>query len=209
MTEDRHGNDQQRAGDLRRLADLFELAGTYFLAGPSEAVDRLLADEEWVASLVGAGLLEKDPGGKAATPDEHAREFEALLRIPDRERAVPPQEAAHVPKPDEPERTPVLVCRSLYERAGYEAAPYADLPADHVGHQLRFLAALMRKEADCLERGDDAAAANVRGWVVGFAGDHTSWWETFGAKLAERAATRPLRVMAALVGRLGSVPDPA
>ncbi|RMG46600.1 MAG: hypothetical protein D6718_05235 [Acidobacteria bacterium] len=180
-------------------ADLVDLAGSYFLGGPTPELERLLRRPRWIPGLVASGVLAADPGGRFADPDRHAREFEALFRIPDRTRAVVPREGAHA---DEGGRPAAAACRLLYARAGYDMAPFRHLGPDHIGHQLRFAAALLRREAACLERHDDGARARVRSWIEGFAEEHGAWWSRFAEEALRRARSRQVRVMAALAGRV-------
>ncbi len=187
-----------------RLTQFLNLAGEYFLQGPSSRLEKLLADPEWVRSLRECGLVGSSPPVGSADPDVHRREFEELLRIPGA-RFVPPFEQAYRDAETSPEHSATIACRSIYAAAGYEMSPFRHAQPDHIGHQLRFLAALGEREVTCLERGDAEAAVRVGTWRQGFVREHCTWWGEFVGRLASASSCPQVVLMATLAGTLEGI----
>lgn len=92
-------------------------------------------------------------------------------------QAFLPYETSHLPpemRPRGPQRLAQIA--GLYKRAGFSLEPWTHYPADHLGHELRFLAALLRHQAICEQRQEHPAAANVKTWRQGFLQDHLQAW---------------------------------
>jgi len=96
--------------------------------------------------------------------------FDVHMRIPGG-RALLPYESSHLPDQERirgPERMAEVA--GLYATAGFDMEPFTQFPADHIGHELRFVAALLRREA-ALAHGSPAAV-NALGWRTGFIREH-------------------------------------
>ena len=199
QTEATHGE----AAAHRRLADLLLFAAGYFLAGPDERSHALLTDPAWLAGLrrarlLGRGIEVRDP----TTVSSHRQQFAELFRIPS-DRYVAPVEQAFRDAKATVDDSAVGECLAVYQAAGYELAPYAHIQADHLGHQLRFVHAVLTREADCLERGDTAAAATVASWRRGFLADHGRWWRELAQRTRSRNPCAAIRHAVSLAERLG------
>ena len=124
--------------------------------------------------------------------------FDLHLRVPGG-RAFLPYETSHLPAgatPTGPTRLAQIA--GIYATAGYELEPFTQFPADHLGHELRFLAALARREATAT--GD--AAAHLVAWQAGFARDHAVIWLAPLVAHVERVTTTPLFPALARIARL-------
>lgn len=192
--------------DLARLADLLDFCGAYWLGGPDEGLEELLRRPEWIVGLAAAGLDKqaaalREPSMPSLS--EHATRFEKLLRVPG-DDYVPPYQSAHRSEDDE-EVCAAVRCRRIYRAAGYDERPFQDLAPDHLGHQLRFLAAVCRREAACRREGHFEGADNLAGWRRGFHADHVWWWEQFCKTMGEKAAIPQIEFIAALTHCLGSL----
>ncbi len=189
------------AEELRSLARLALFLATYFLEGPDEERHRILSDPEWLAAMERSGLLATRPAGRTATLAEHRRRFEALLRIPG-DDFVPPFEQGYHEQKATVEFSAPGACQQVYRRAGYALEPYAAVQPDHVGHQLRFLSALLEKYADRLDEGDDHGAAVVKTWIRGFVNDRCWWWPQLADRLLEAGLPLELEGAARLLAGL-------
>ena len=155
----------ERGQDLRARAAFLELVAELWLAP---------AEERHLEGLGALGEIFPGSGlGGFAGParlGELKTAFDVHLRVPGG-RALLPYETSHLPA-TERERGPerMAAVAGLYATAGFDMEPNTQVPADHVGHELRFVAALLRREAG-LEPGS-SAAQNVVGWRSGFVRDH-------------------------------------
>jgi len=163
---------------VRHLAGLFLFAARYFLSGPDEEIHGILGDSQWWALLRETGLANGEPRGKTVDLDWHRSAFETLFRIPG-DGFVPPYEQAYHEGKATVNLSATAECAKVYQAAGYEAAPFAGVQRDHIGHHLRFLSALLEREADCLDRGEVEAAERVVTWEEGFLADRCWWWPRF------------------------------
>jgi hypothetical protein len=189
------------AGDARPVADLCLFLAQYYLQGPSGPLDDVLTNPAWASGLQQAGLLLEDPGGEPAGLSAHRAEFEDLLRIPGG-RFIPPFEQAYHAQKATVEFSAPAACERVYQHAGYDRAPFAAVQADHVGHQLRFLSALLGRLGDAAERNDGDAVLRILTWRDGFLRDRCWWWPRLSDKLLERHPCRQIRLAAALLPAL-------
>ncbi len=196
--KDASAASREGAGEARPLADLCLFLAQYFLQGPSGRLDDVLRDPAWSAGLQRAGLLREDPGGEPAGLSTHHAEFEDLLRIPG-ERFVPPFEQAYHAQKATVEFSAPAACERVYQHAGYDRAPFGAVQADHAGHQLRFLSALLGRLGDTQERGDEDAVLRILTWRDGFLRDRCWWWPRFAERILERHPCRQIRLAAALL----------
>lgn len=155
----------ERGQDLRARAAFLELVAQLWFAPAEER------------HLEGLGALgEIFPSSRLGRFSDPAQigdlksAFDAHLRVPGG-RALLPYETSHLPA-TERERGPERMAQvaGLYATAGFDMEPNTQFPPDHVGHELRFVAALFRREAG-LEPGS-SAAENVLGWRTGFVREH-------------------------------------
>ena len=138
--------------------------------------------ELWLAPvegrhLAGLGALEElFPGtglSRFAEPDrvgELRTAFDVHMRIPGGS-ALLPYESSHLPDEERirgPERMAEVA--SVYATAGFDMEPFTQFPADHLGHELRFVAALLRREAALVP--GSPASVNALGWRTGFIREH-------------------------------------
>jgi len=156
-----------------------------------------------LAGLACLGELVPDQGAALLI---RAQELESLvqawhhhLRIPGPANLLP-YETSHLPA-GVPLRGPARLAQvaGLYKAAGFELEPFTQYPADHLGHELRFLAALAaRREAASPE-----AARNLETWERGFLRDHLGVWvHGFCEAAAARGAHPYLLALACLSARL-------
>ena len=169
--------------------------------------------------LTGLGALEEIfPGSGLGRFSEPARigelktAFDAHLRVPGG-RALLPYETSHLPA-TERERGPERMAEvaGLYATAGFEMEPHTEFPADHVGHELRFVAALFRREAGLAP--GSPAAENVLGWRTGFVREHLGFCATGLVARVRAIEAHPFfvglaDVTAALVDKDAEKPTPA
>lgn len=121
--------------------------------------------------------------------DEWQSVWQKHLAIPG-SQAFLPYETSHLPpnmSPRGPERLALIA--GLYKRAGFPLEPWTHYPADHLGHELRFLAALLRHQALCEQRQEHQGAANVKTWRQGFLQDHLQAWLPAFVAHVERVTT--------------------
>ncbi len=128
-----------------------------------------------------------------------ARAWQHHLRVPGPANLLP-YECSHLPAGVTP-RGPTRLAQiaGIYRAAGFELEPFTQFPADHLGHELRFLAALAaRKEVSSPD-----AARNLSTWERGFLGDHLGVWVNgFCEAAASRGAHPFLVALARLSARL-------
>ena len=186
------------AEELRSLAELVLFLSTCFLDGPNEEKHGVLSDPEWLAALLQSGILRVEPAARAVDLPDHRRRFEELLRIPGDHFVSPFEQGYHERKATVEFSAPVA-CEQLYRRAGYVREPYATVEADHIGHQLRFLSALLQRYAGKLEEDDNQGAAVVLTWIRGFFNDRCWWWPSFSGRLLESDLPLELEVAVRLL----------
>jgi TorA maturation chaperone TorD len=154
-----------RGLELEARAALLEYVAELWLAP---------AEERHLAGL--RALEELFPGtgfSRFADPDrmgELRTAFDVHMRIPGG-RALLPYESSHLPDQERfrgPER--IADVASIYFAAGFDMDPFTQFPADHLGHELRFVAALLRREATLAP--GSPAAVNALGWRTGFIREH-------------------------------------
>ena len=162
----------------RHLAGLVLFAARYCLSGPDEEVHRILGNAAWWGSLEEAGLAPGQPSGSPVDLEQHRSLYQAFFWIPGN-AFVPPYEQAYREGKATVDSSATAACTSIYRVAGYDAAPFDDVQRDHIGHQLRFLSALLEREADCRDQDDIGAASRVVSWEEGFLAEHCWWWPRF------------------------------
>jgi len=188
----------ERDAIARHLAGLFLFAGKYFLSGPDEEVHGILSDSQWWGSLEESGLVDGQPEGESVNLSRHLAAFNSVCRIPG-DGFVPPFEQAYHERKATVELSAPGECAKLFRAAGYEMAPYAGVQPDHIGHQLRFLSALLEREADCVDRGEEEAAKRVRTWQEGFLADRCWWWPRFAGDIQSKSPPFELAAAAGLL----------
>jgi len=169
----------ERGPELQARAALLEYVAELWLA-PAE--ERHFAGLKALEELFpGTGLSRfADP----ARIGELRAAFDAHMRIPGRQ-AILPYESSHLPETERihgPER--IADVAGLYATAGFDMEPFTQFPADHIGHELRFVAALLRREAALFP--GSSAARNAFGWRTGFIREHPG---LIVERLAARART--------------------
>lgn len=184
--------------------------------------EALVAYAHWLSFLGELWLAppgEEQEKGLAALAELFPEEREGLLQEPAASlrqpwflhlrvggpQALLPYESQHAGKSLEPQGTERMACvASLYRQAGFPLEPFTHEPPDHLGHELRFLAALARRQAELLTADDQAGAARVQGWLSGFRRDHLCSWLPAFVQHCQRVARHPFfpalaRATAALV----------
>lgn len=201
-------NEEMEHGpELEARAALFDYVAELWLA-PAE--ERHLAGLRAFEELFpGAGLSRfADPGRIG----ELQEAFGLHMRIPGGQ-ALLPYESSHLPDQERirgPERMADVA--SIYAAAGFDMEPFTQFPADHIGHELRFVAALLRREAT-LARGSPAAL-NAHGWRTGFIREHPGLVIERLAVRTRAIAAHPFfvslsDVTAALLAQAGELPPEA
>lgn len=184
--------------------------------------EALVAYAHWLSFLGELWLAppgQEQEKGLAALAELFPEEREALLQEPAAllrqpwylhlrvggPQALLPYESQHVAKNVEPAGTERMAqLASLYRQAGFPLEPFTHEPPDHLGHELRFLAALARRQAELLAADDQAGARTVHSWLSGFRRDHPGTWLPAFVQHCQRVARHPFfpalaRVTAALV----------
>ncbi len=198
------GLSRQEAADCSLLAGLFRFVAGYFLAGPSEDTEKVFVDPEWRHNLVDCQLLAEDLADERMLSEkEHGRQFLSTFRIPG-DSFVPPFEQAYRKGKATVDESAVSGCTVVYESAGYELAPFKQIQTDHIGHQARFVAAVLEQEADCLEREDIDAAATVATWRTGFLQKHCAWWSSLNERVDRQGIHGQIRLVTALAAALAA-----
>ncbi len=193
----------EEADAVRLLADLCLFMAQYFLQGPDERLDGLMGEAVWLNQLKKARLVPDNPGGEVANLPTHKREFEALLRIPSGS-FVPPFEQAYHDRKATVQFSAPAACERVYGSSGYDLSPFTGVQPDHVGHQLRFLAALFDRLGKSTREGDSDAVMNILSWRSSFLRDRCWWWPRFGGDLLQKRPCRQIRVAATLLSNLGT-----
>ncbi len=194
-----------RAERLLGLASILQFVASFFFNGPSPELDRLLSDDEWLKSLLEAGLVGKEAAEnmEILTPEAHANAFFHLFRVPRKGESLPPYEQTYLKeRVTDPRATPAVACKLIYEQAGYDMSPYENIPADFLGHQARFLSEVLKKEADAISKGDHEGADNAKSWRVGFLSEHCLWWERFSSDIKEKQNARQFLIISDLIRSL-------
>ncbi len=78
-----------------------------------------------------------------------------------------------------------MAVRSVYEDQGYHVARRNQLPDDHIGLEMEFLAHLCDREAACCEAGDEGGARGAQKAEAAFITAHPGRWASL---LADRIA---------------------
>jgi TorA maturation chaperone TorD len=204
VTEDVTGGSEE-AAQRRLLSDLLRLIAGYFLEGPNPDVEEVISDSDWQSGLVEAGLVSRvHIDAAAATPEDHSHEFVRMFRIPG-DRFVPPFEQAYREGKATVDRAAPLECQRVYTTAGYDLAPFKHIQTDHVGHQTRFLASVLEREAECLELENTEQASTAATWRVGFVRDHCQWWTDFTERVADARPCQQVRVVADILCSMQAV----
>ncbi len=185
------------AGALGAYAHWLSFLGELWLAPPGQEQEQGLAALAELFPEEREGLLQ-EPAGLLRQP------WFLHLRVGG-PQALLPYESHHAPTKLEPAGTERMAyVASLYRQAGFSLEPFTHEPPDHLGHELRFLAALARRQAELLAADDQAGATHVQSWLSGFRRDHLCSWLPAFVQRCQRVARHPFfpalaRVTAALV----------
>jgi TorA maturation chaperone TorD len=195
----------EEAAQRRLLSDLLRLIAGYFLEGPNADVEEVISDSDWQSGLVDAGLVSRAQiDAAAATPEDHSHEFLRMFRIPG-DLFVPPFEQAYREGKATVDRAAPLECQRVYTAAGYDLAPFKHIQTDHIGHQARFLASVLEREAECLEQDNTEEASTAATWRVGFVKEHCRWWAEFAERAADAHPCQQILVVTGILDSLLSV----
>ncbi len=196
------GNEAS-AGTARERSGLYGFLAEVFRAEPSPDLLRRIKDERFAAVLdaAGAHLGEEltDPPEDVLLEDL-AVEYTRLFLGPGRH--VRPYAATYLDGPGASLCGPAAVwARDFMERAGFALTPERrDLP-DHVSVELEFMARMAACEAEAIEAGDAAAAAQCRWIQKEFLENHLGrWLPAFCGHAAEHAELSFYRELARLAG---------
>lgn len=202
MTDRVSTHDREEAAERRLLAGFFRFAAGYLLKGPDDETEKVLADPEWIAAVVDSGLVpERIAALPAAERADQNHQFMTRFRIPG-DRFIPPFEQAYRDGKATVDDAAVSECLQVYAVAGYQLEPFTHIQADHVGHQARFLAAVLEREADCLEQDDGDGPATVRTWRTGFIDEHCSWWAELASRVSDDTLCRQIQTVVHLLSGL-------
>jgi len=182
-----------RAGWYRLLAGVFaeELRGPFLRALRTESA---LAELAAMGVSLGDDFAHED---EAELEEALACEYSMLFVAPG---SFPPVESVRLQGGFR--QSASSETRAFYAAEGFAAEPgrFATFD-DHLAVELGFLAELLERQAQALERGDTAAANRVDKTVKRFWVQHLGRWVRGFARLAERAAQHPFyREMAGLLG---------
>lgn len=202
MSDEAAVRDLREAADCRLLAELFRFAAGYFLRGPDDETEKVLADPDWCAAAIDSGLVSAEAVAKPmAEHMEQNHQFLSMFRIPG-SSFIPPFEQAYREGKATVDDAAVTECLQVYEAAGYKLPPFKHVQGDHLGHQARFLAAILDQEAGCLDKRDEEAAASVATWRTGFVDEHCGWWATFAERVEAARPCRQIRTVTTLLPSL-------
>lgn len=191
------------AGTARERSGLYGFLAEVFRAEPSRDLLRRIKDEAFAEVLAAAGAhfgaeliyLPED-----ALLEDLAVEYTRLFLGPGRH--VRPYAATYLGGPGASLYGPAtLWARDFMEGAGYVLDPeHRGLP-DHVSVELEFMARMAAREAEALEAGEAAAAAQCRSIQKEFLENHLSCWlPQFCGHAAEHAELSFYKELARLAG---------
>jgi TorA maturation chaperone TorD len=157
------------AAELLALARWLNFVGELWLEPP------VARHREGVAAL--AACFPQEPAlGEQRELQAFRDSWYRHLRIPG-PQALLPYETSHLPAGVHPRGSERMAqIAACYATAGFPLEPFTQEPADHLGHELRFLAGLAALMAERLERGEVAGGEKVEAWFAGFARDHLLLW---------------------------------
>ncbi len=191
------------ARTARERSGLYGFLAEVFRAEPSPDLLRKIQDERFAVVLAAAGAhlgaeLARRP--EETLLEDLAVEYTRLFLGPGRH--VRPYAATYLGGPGASLCGPPAVwARGFMERAGFALGPgHRDLP-DHVSVELEFMARMTAREADAVETGDAAAAAQCRRIQKEFLETHLGrWLPRFCGHAAEQAEMSFYRELARLAG---------
>ena len=191
------------ARTARERRGLYGFLAEVFRAEPSPDLLRRIKDQRFVEVLEAAGAhlgkeLARQP--EDVLLEDLAVEYTRLFLGPGRH--VRPYAATYLGGPGASLCGPTTVwTRDFMERAGFALAPgHRDLP-DHVSVELEFMARMAAREAEAIEAGDAAAAAQCRWIQKEFLETHLGrWLPRFCGHAAEHAQLSFYRELARLAG---------
>lgn len=204
VADEEHGLAVARSRVYAFLASLFNQP-------PQEPLLRLLADEsgeeaDGLRELFGDGLHAELASGARealASPESLARDFDALLRIP-QDRYLAPYESAYRGTPARKTRGMGLLMgrqtrevAALYRMAGVALGGECKELPDHVAVELQFLADCASQEAEALLTGQSAEAEGWRGLQSRFQTEHVMQWvPAMCRRMEQQASTGFFRAVA-------------
>lgn len=191
-----------RTSELEAFSSWLNFVGELWLAPPEAKHRQGLAALAQLFPEHAEALLPKDP-------DAFRQSWFSHLRVPGPQNLLP-YETSHLP----PEVTPrgaerLAQVAGLYAAAGFALEPFSHEPADHLGQELRFVAALVARLAASVAAGSDDGRDHVRSWVQGFCRDHVGVWLPRFVAHAGKVSLDPFFPALAAVSweLVGSVPD--
>jgi TorA maturation chaperone TorD len=191
------------AGTARERSGLYGFLAEVFRAEPSPDLLNRIQDERFAAVLEAAGAhlgeeLTQQP--EAVLLEDLAIEYTRLFLGPGRH--VRPYAATYLGGPGASLCGPTTVwARDFMERAGFALTPeHRNLP-DHVSVELEFMARMAAQEAEAIEAGEAAAAAQCHRIQKEFLENHLGrWLPSFCGHAAEHAQLGFYRELARLAG---------
>lgn len=208
MAESRPGAGGAAPGDLELArAAVCRLLARVFSAKPTPALLEAIKEAGMadVLASLGAGFDEEFLAGDTQEQaDELAVEYTRLFVGPGQH--IAPYESVFVRGYGESEAqlwgSATEAVESFYREAGLKMSYGNEIP-DHIGIELEAAAALASAQAEYLDRGDMAEAANLRTLEMRFAGEHlVAWLPGFAQAVAGQARSSFYRGMAQLVASL-------
>jgi TorA maturation chaperone TorD len=107
-----------------------------------------------------------------------------------RKTLAPPWESVYLPRGRRVFQEPTLAVRRAYLEAGFAHDTMFQIPDDHVGLELEFLASMNERSADALENGSPSQYQEATGKKERFIEEHLSLWiERFAADITTQAQT--------------------
>lgn len=164
--------------ELEAFARFLGLVGEAWLLPPTPSH---LAALSALAELFGEPDVQKAPG------DGLKQAWEQHFRVPGSQN-LRPYEAEHATPGGHSVRVEVA---ELYQQAGFSTSPYEHEPPDHIGHELRFLSALVMRAASCQRQGQLSTAATLGSWISGFIRDHLLGFLDVWVESVEQKALDP------------------
>jgi TorA maturation chaperone TorD len=203
VTYDTEASAGTAARTARERSGLYGFLAEVFRAEPSPYLLKRIQDERFAAVLEAAGAhlgeeLTHQP--EVVLLEDLAVEYTRLFLGPGRH--VRPYAATYLDGAGASLCGPTTVwVRNFMETAGFALTPeHRDLP-DHVSVELEFMARMAAQEAEAIEAGEAAAAAQCRDIQKEFLETHLGrWLPRFCGHAAEHAELSFYRELARLVG---------
>lgn len=152
-------------------------------AGELLTLEALWSDRAYAPAL--RPLLERVAGLEEAAAEQLEGVFNRLFEV---NPLAPPYESVYLDPDGEARGALAAEVQAAYARSGLQTSPALNELPDHVAVELEFLSFLCGREADALERGDLAAAAQGRREQRAFMDEHLArWFPAFARTVVEQA----------------------